>query len=409
MKTAWDVIVIGCGGIGSAAAYHLAREVGQRVLVLERYSVGHPYGASDDHSRIIRLSYHAPEYIALARDAYAAWAEVEEAAGIRLVVTTGGLDIEWVGTRGRRDVSHCAAALAAAGIPHELLDAAEVMRRWPQWRLPAEMRALYQADGGLVDARKAIGVHVALARAHGATILERSPVLELRAAGGGYEVRTDTATFSAERVVVAADAWTNQVLAGLGARFPLVVTQEQVTWFATPHLRAFAPERFPVWIWRGKEEFYGFPVYGEVATKAGEDVGGDEIDIETRDFAPNPRAHARLLAFLQAYLPDALGPELATKTCLYTMPPDRAFILDRLPEHPGVAVAVGAGHAFKFAGLFGRILRDLTLDGATPHPIAPFRIERPALSDPAFRPVWRHEATLAPVPAPPGDAARGRD
>ncbi|RIK46097.1 MAG: N-methyl-L-tryptophan oxidase [Chloroflexi bacterium] len=400
MQETWDVVVVGCGGIGSAAAYWLAQAPGVRVLVLERHRIGHPHGASDDHSRIVRLSYHAPEYIALAQAAYDAFAALEEDSGLTLVVKTGGLDLEWIGTEGRRDVSRCAASLQAAGIPYELLDADDVMRRWPQWRLLDGMRALYQADSGLVDARKAVAAHVALARLRGVTVREGSPVLSIRMDGGGYRVETADDVYLAARVIVAADAWTNQVLAGLDVTWPLAVTQEQVTWFATPHIRAFAPERFPVWIWRGNREFYGFPVYGEVATKAGEDVGGDEIDITTRDYQPNMATHTRLLDFLSTYLPDSLGPELGTKTCIYTMPPDRAFILDRLPQHPGVAVAVGAGHAFKFSGLFGRILSDLVLDGTTPYPIDAFRCERPALTDPTFVPTWRHQAAEGRSGAP---------
>src|SRR5687767_6668608 len=133
MKTAYEVIVVGCGGIGSAALYWLSRELGAEVLGLERFHLGHDRGASQDHSRIIRLSYHAPEYVALAQHSYAAWAEVEQESGVTLVVKTGGLDLEPPGVSGEKDLEHCAAALRGLGIDHELLDAAEVMRRWPQF------------------------------------------------------------------------------------------------------------------------------------------------------------------------------------------------------------------------------------------------------------------------------------
>jgi sarcosine oxidase len=201
------------------------------------------------------------------------------------------------------------------------------------------------------------------------------------------EVVTDEQIFLADRVVIAADAWTNRVLAETGARIPLTVTQEQVTYYATPNLREFAPDRFPVFMWHGTHNFYGFPVYGEVATKLGQHMGGleDPVTAETRDFEPDPVRVERQREFLRRHLPGFLGPELYTKTCLYTIPPDQNFVLGLLPECPRVSVFVGAGHAYKFAALIGRILRDLALDGDTPYPIDAFRLERPAISDPAFR------------------------
>src|SRR5207302_4050494 len=184
-------------------------------------------------------------------------------------------------------------------------------------------------------------VHIALARARGATILANTPVRAIRPEGDGFAVQTDDTTFTAKRVIITADAWTNQVLSSFGVRVPLTITQEQATYFATPNLRDFAPDRFPVWIWHGREAFYGFPVYGEVGVKASEDLGGEEVTADTRTFEPNPVALQRLKDFLGQYLPGALGPELYTKTCLYTMPPDRNFVIDTLPEHPGVAAALG--------------------------------------------------------------------
>lgn len=384
-------IVVGCGGIGSAALYWLSRELGSDVLGIERFRLGHDNGASQDHSRIIRLTYHDPVYVALAAPAYEHWREVEAESGVQLLTITGGLDLQVAGTSGIKDVDHCSAALRERGVAHEVLDGAEIRHRWPQWEVPDSVQAVYQDQGGLVDARKANATHIALARSRGAQVLEVTPALELRPAGDTVEVITSTGTYRAGRVIVTADAWTNQVLGSLGVDWPLTVTQEQVTYFATPHLREFAPDRFPIWIWRAAKEFYGFPVYGEVATKAGQDAGGDEVTATTRAFEPNPRTHQNLRLFLETYLPRSLGPELYTKTCLYTMPPDRDFIIGTLPEHPNVSVAVGAGHAFKFAGLIGHILAQLATTGTTDYPVDAFRPDRPALTDPAFPPRFRNE------------------
>ena len=395
MRRTYDVIVVGCGGIGSAAAYWLAKRAGADVLAIEQFRLGHDRGASQDHSRIIRLSYHDPLYISLATSAYGLWSEVEAESGVQVLVKTGGLDLEMLGTTGIKDLSHCAASMATAGIPYEELGADEIMARWPQFTLPDDARGLYQADSGLIDAAKANAVHVALARRHGATVVDQLPVRALRPVGDTVEVVTDEGVFGARHVVVAADAWTNDLLAGLGLSWPLTVTQEQVTYFATPYLREFAPDRFPIWIWRARDEFYGFPVYGEVATKAGQDVAGEEVTAESRTFEPSARTRERLVRFLEAHIPRFLGPELYTKTCLYTMPPDRHFVIDAAPGYPQITVAVGAGHAYKYATLFGRILSQFALDGRTEYPIESFTANRPAITDPTFRPIFRNEAVLS--------------
>ncbi|CAA9583468.1 MAG: N-methyl-L-tryptophan oxidase [uncultured Thermomicrobiales bacterium] len=386
MKRAYEYVVVGVGGLGSAAAYRLAREAGSEVLALEQFRLGHDNGASQDHSRIIRLSYHDPAYTALTPHTYTAWAEVEEESGVQLVYKTGGLDLCEADTP-YADVY--AGAMRRAGIPFEEWTPREAMAAYPQLRLDDGHRILYQADTGLVDARKANQAHQLLARAHGATILEQTPVRGIRPTADGVEVETDLATFQARCLIVTADAWTNQVLAGAGVSWPLTVTQEQVTYFATPRVREFAPDRFPVWIWHGRDILYGFPVYGEVATKAGVDVGGDVVTPDVRTFEPNPRAHDRLIRFLERHIPGFTGPALYTKTCLYTMPPDRNFVVDVLAEHPRIIVAQGAGHAYKFAALLGKILCDLAVHGQTTYPIGAFTADRPAITDPGYPPSFR--------------------
>lgn len=382
VKKAYEVVVIGCGGIGSAAMYWLARQAGGDVLGIEQYALGHDKGGSQDHSRIIRLSYHAPQYTELAPHTYIAWRELEAESGIQLVYHTGGIQF---GPRALGEIENYAASMRSTGIPFGELSPEEGMRRFPQFRFMEGDQVLYQASDGLVDARKANAVHATLARARGATILENTQVRSILPRGDWVQVQTSEGEFSARFLILTSGAWTNQVLESLDVRLPLSVTEEQVTYFATPHLREFSPQRFPIWVWHGERVFYGFPVYGEVATKAGEDVGGDACSVETRAFTPNPRPFENLKGFLSERIPGFLGPVLYTKPCLYTLPPDRDFVLDTLPEHPNIAVAVGAGHAFKFASLLGRILGDLALQGSTVFPIQAFSLGRPAITDPAYQ------------------------
>lgn len=385
----YQAIVIGCGGLGVAALYRLSRRLGAGVLGIEQFQLSHERGASQDHSRIIRLAQHQAAYAALAAAAYRAWREVEETSGQRIVTVTGGLVIEDAVHRanshtGTRNLEGYADAFDRFGVHYELLKAEEVADRWPQFRFDGGEQALYQQDTGIVDARRGNAVHAALARAHGAEITENTPVRSVKPTAAGVEVRTDEQTYLAERVVVAGGAWTNQVLADCHTQLPLTVTQEQVTYYATSHLKDFSPENFPVFMWHGKHNFYGFPIYGEVATKLGEHMGGPEVTADTRTFDPDPQRQQRYRAFLTRHIPGFAGPEQSTKTCLYTIPPDQNFVLDTLPSDPRVVVAVGAGHAYKFAALIGTILTELALNGTSSYPIDAFTYNRPALTDHAF-------------------------
>ena len=382
----YDAIVIGLGGIGSAAAYRLAAAGGgRRILGLEQFELGHDRGASSDVSRITRLSYHRREYVELAIEAQAAWREVERASSETIVTLTGGLDLAPPGAA--ESIDDYAAAMTAAGVAFEWLDEVEVARRWPQWRLEAGTRALFQANGGIADPERGNAAHQRLAREAGATLLEHARVNAIEDHGRELLVELeDGRRFMTAAVVLAADAWTNDLLEPLGFPLPLTVTREQVTWFDTTDPPAFAPGRFPVWIWLDQPSFYGFPTYRGPGPKVGEDVGGRETTASGRTFATDPDCLGRVERFLAARMPGAIGKPLATKTCLYTLTPDRDFVLDRLPEHPGVIVALGAAHAYKFAALFGSILADLALDPERQAPgpeLGLFALNRAALQAPA--------------------------
>ena len=330
---------------------------------------------------IIRLSYHTPGYVELAKLAYAAWHTVEEddvdGKGTPLIVRTGGLDLAPAGAA--IDLNDYVTSLGVAGVDHELLDAAEIMQRWPQFTLTDDVRGLYQAQSGIAPAAKCNAAHQRLARAHGATLLARTPILDIQRNGGEIEVITAEHVFRCGYLVIAGGAWSNSHLRRFGRQLPLTVTQEQVTYFNTPHLADFAPDRFPVWIWMDEPSYYGFPVYGAPVTKVAQDVGGREVTATTRTFEPDAAAADRVAAFTRRILPQAVGPVLEQKTCLYTLTPDRDFVIDTLPEQPNVAVAVGAGHAFKFASVIGQLLAGLVGAPAPAVDLTPFAVDRAIL------------------------------
>lgn len=377
MTRDYDTIVIGLGALGSGATYWLAKR-GARVLGLEQFELGHSRGSSHDWSRIIRKSYFTPAYVRLAIEAYAAWEELERDAGEQVVFKTGGLDI---GPRnGAIALSSYADSMRACEVQYETLDAAEIRRRWPVWQIGDEIHGLFQPESGIVAAERATAALRRAATAFGATLRGNAAVTAIQANGNEIAVDAGGERYRAGKLVIAAASWTPQLLAHFGIRIPFEVTKEQVIYFAARDLERFAFGSFPIWIWMDDPSFYGFPVFGESdAVKITQDCGGRAVDPDARGFEEDPEITARVTAFLERYLPGALGPVQRLKTCLYALTPDRDFIVDTLAEFPNVSVAVGGGHGFKFASVIGRILSELALDGATASDIDAFKIDRAIL------------------------------
>jgi sarcosine oxidase len=383
MAQQYRAIVIGRGAVGAATTYWLSRGLGGGVLALEQYQHGHSRGASEDHSRVIRHAYNRPEYTALTPAAYQSWNVAERGTGLQLVHRTGGLVLAEDGKDGKDGaayVADTAAAMAAANLPFELLTGTEVMRRWPQWRLGSEHIALYDPESGILNIRQATAAHIALARDRGATILANAEVTAITESAGGVTVTAAGQDYSAGRLVLAGGAWNPVLPAMLGVDLPITLTEEQVTYFATPKVAEFTPDRFGVYGYlAGDGLYYAVPVYGEVATKIGIDGAGPVVTPQSRTFARDEARVRRVLAFLERYLPAAVGPELYTRTCCYDFAPDRDFIADYVPGSQRVLVCAGAGHAGKFAALLGRIITELALDGSSRFPISVFSATRPGL------------------------------
>jgi len=375
----YRVVVLGLGGIGSAAAYWASRRIGREVLGIDQFELGHDRGGSEDHSRIIRLSYHTPAYVELAKGAYEAWEEVEVDSGDQLILRTGGLDL--ASTHATIGLDSYRSSMNAAGVLFEELDAAEVMKRWPQWRLTDDVTAIFQERSGIAMASRANTTHRKLARENGATLIDGVGVTAVREVGGEVEIEVDGRTHRAAALIVAAGAWTNSILKHFGMEFPLEVTLEQVVYMTPGEPLLFHPSRFPIWIWMDEPSFYGFPIFGEPAVK----IAWDRCEIvthpDTRSFEPRPDVIDAVREFAARRLPGAVGDVHLAKTCLYTLTPDRDFIVDRVPGTDHVFTAIGAGHAFKFASLLGRALTGLALDGATPYDISALAADRPILKE----------------------------
>jgi sarcosine oxidase len=379
-----DVAVIGLGGIGSGAAYWSAAR-GASVIGFEQFELGHDRGASHDHSRIIRYSYHTPFYVELAKLAYASWADVEAASGEQLVVRCGGLDLFPAGCAISPDDYRD--SLHAAGIAYEWLDATAIRSRWPQFHIEDDVSGLFQNDGGIAAAAKGVAAHQRLARGVGADLREHAHVESVRESGGEVEIIVDGDSHRVRAAIIAADAWTNSLLPD---PLPLTVLREQVTYYESPDPSQFDAAHFPVWIWMDEPSFYGFPSFGEGATKVAQDCGGQVTTAEDRSFDPDDSEFERVDRFTRALFGNAVGAHRTTKTCLYTLTPDRDFVLDRVPGCDHIWVVQGAAHAYKYASALGKLLAECALDGdcSTTFDRSPFAIDRPALTDPSHVPNW---------------------
>ena len=374
---AYDVIVIGVGGMGSAVVYHLARRK-KKVLGLERFDIPHQLGSSHGVNRIIRLAYaEHPSYVPLLRRAYELWRELENSTGERLLVVTGGLDV------GPEDGTLVAGSVRSChehGIPFELLSAAAVGRRFPGYRLARGTVSVYQADAGFVMAERSVVAHANAALAHGAEIHGRERVLDWKVGRGGVRVRTDRGSYEAERLVPTAGAWSGGLV---GALAGVAKPERQVMLWTQPR----RPERFrvgafPVFNMEAPEgRFYGFPIHGIPGFKIGKYHHREQqVDPDSIDRGCDARDEAVVREGIRRYFPDADGPTLSMATCMFTNTPDEHFILDVHPDAAEVSIAAGfSGHGFKFCSVVGEIMADLAIAGRTRWNVELFRLARAAL------------------------------
>jgi sarcosine oxidase len=371
----YDVIVVGVGGMGSAALFHLAAR-GKRVLGLERFDVPHDMGSSHGLTRIIRLAYYEhPSYVPLLRRSYALWRELQTRAGEQLLYITGSID---AGPADGPLFQGSKRSCEIHGLEHEVLTAGELHHRYPGYVLPEKTMAVFQPEGGFVLPERCIVAHVFGALEMGGEVHAREAVLDWEAlSGGGVRVRTERGVYEAGKLVITAGPWASTLLPGLKT---LAVPERQVLAWLQPHRpELFTPERFPVFNLAVDEgRYYGFPVFHVPGFKFGKYHHLEEtVNPDTVDRTCGPRDEAVLREFAERYFPDGAGPTMALKTCMFTNSPDEHFIVDRHPEHANVALAAGfSGHGFKFCSVVGEILADLAVAGKTGHDIALFRLGR---------------------------------
>ncbi|MGZ3545025.1 MAG: N-methyl-L-tryptophan oxidase [Gemmatimonadaceae bacterium] len=372
----YDAIVAGLGAMGSATLFHLARR-GLSVLGLEQFSPGHQFGSSHGDSRIIRETYFEhPLYVPLVQRANELWRELEAASGKSLMTITGGLMI------GAPDGSVVSGTLRSArehGLPHEILTPPAVHDRFPAFQLAPDLVAVMDPRAGYLDPEACNRTHVDAARTAGAEARFDEPVLEWNPDGDGVRVRTQTGSYTADHLVLAAGAWTGSLARDLD--LPLTIERQTVFWFESDGLnRDYHAADFPIYAYEYKAGHicYGFPRLprgmkasvmhsGELARDA------ESVRRMVKDDEVKP-----LRAALRPVLPQLAEASVReSSVCIFTNTPNHDFIIDFHPEHRQVLISSPcSGHGFKFASAIGELQADLITKGKSRFDLVPFRASR---------------------------------
>lgn len=363
----YDAIVVGVGGMGSATVYQLASR-GYRVLGLERYDIPHTMGSSHGVNLIIRMAYFEdPSYVPLLSRSYELWRYLESKVDEELLVITGGID---AAPEDHQVFKGSLESCQRHGLEHEVLTGGEVNARFPGYRLPDSHMAVYQPDGGYVMSERGIVAHVSQAIASGAVVHGREQVIGWEPLGEGVRVTTDRASYTADKLVVTAGAWSMGLVGKLGGK--AVPERQVLAWFQPNDPGRYQRDTFPIFNLEVDEgHFYGFPE----ETIPGFKIGlyhhlFQDVDPDTMDRESHPADELPLRDATEKYFPGAAGPTLSLKTCLFTNTPDEHFVVDVHPELPQVVVGAGfSGHGYKFAAVIGEILADLAVDGTTRHDV----------------------------------------
>jgi sarcosine oxidase len=366
----YDVIVIGLGATGSAAAYQLAKR-GRRVLGLDRHAPPHALGSSHGDTRITRCAIgEGAHYSPLALWSHTIWRELERETGLELFDACGLLVLSGGGATAFTHVpgffANTIAAAERFGIPHEMLDAAAIRARYPAFNVRDEERAYFEPGAGFLRPEACVRAHLQMAARHGATLHTSEAARSFDAIGGGVTVTTDRATYAAGTLIVAAGPWLPALLEAALARHFTVYRQVLLWYDVDGPIAPFERARFPAFIWEltGKpQSIYGFPAID--GPRGGIKVATERFTATTtpeaveRDVTPDEIA-ATHADYIAPYLPAVSTRCVRAATCLYTVTPDFGFVVDRHPHQPDVIVASPCcGHGFKHSAALGEALADL--------------------------------------------------
>ncbi|HEY8696412.1 MAG TPA: N-methyl-L-tryptophan oxidase, partial [Rhizomicrobium sp.] len=261
----YEVVVIGLGAMGSAAALQLARR-GVRVLGLDRFDPPHGLGSSHGDTRVTRLAIGEGDHLTpLVMRSHELWRGIERESGANLLSETGALIISSDQNAAKTHVEgffqKTVAAAEKFDIAHELLDAAQIRARYPQFNIRDDEFGYFEPTAGYVRPEECVRAQLMLARKHGADLRTSETVLGFEASTDGVVIATDKGRYAADKIILAAGPWLPELLGGNLAELFQIYRQVQF-WFVAQPAEEFVSPRFPVFIWElqnSKQGLYGFP------------------------------------------------------------------------------------------------------------------------------------------------------
>lgn len=376
-KTAWDVIVVGLGAHGSAAAASLARR-GVKVLGFDAHTPPHTVGSSHGETRIIREVYaEHPDYVPLIQQSYEIWQRLEEESEplIKLMHRTGGISI---GRPQARSIIGIQRSAEVHRLKLEMLEPDDIRKRWPQLNPRDEMIGAYDDRAGVLFPESCVRAQLGDAARQGAELRYGEPVTRWHPDGDGVRVHTAAGEFGAGKIVFAAGAWNRDFVSKLN--LPLRIERQVLFWFEpSSSPERFLPDSFPnaSWEWSPGKALYCQADFGRGVKTAFHHDGEMLQDIESLDREVRPSDEQNLRDAIADIMPELGGNVRRSAVCMYTDTPDMHFLIDRHPGHPNVVISSAcSGHGFKFSPAVGEIVADLTTDEAPPYDISLFGIDR---------------------------------
>lgn len=367
----YDVVIIGGGSMGIAAAYYRAK-AGAKVLVLDKYTIPNAMASHHGMTRILRLNYgDGSSYVPLAQEALKLWHEIEEETGRELFRETGCIT---VGHPNSEFVDTAIESARVNHIPYKVLNSDEIMSEWKGMDIPHHYIGCYDPKAGYLFSEECLTAYKEAAQNSGADIHENEGVSSIETTKEGHlTIETDKEVYRAKKAIVTAGPWLDKLLPNLDLKLQPV--RKTISWFKPKENNIYEDGNFPCYIFDTEEDghYYGFPDYGGYGIKLGRmdnDILCDPDKLD-RTYGAYTQDEGDVRFFLSNYLPEAEGKLLDGKVCMFTRTPDNNFIIDTHPNNPNIVLAGGfSGHGFKFASVIGAILSELSLDGTTTRDIS---------------------------------------
>jgi sarcosine oxidase len=355
MKTDYDCVVLGIGGIGSAALYQAARR-GWKVLGVEQFSAAHALGSSHGQSRIIRQAYFEhPSYVPLTQRAYQQWEQIERASNRQLKVETGLLQVGWPD---RGVIQGVLKSATEHRLALEKLDYDECCQRFPMFEFREDQVGVFEKRAGYLLVDKCVATVIELAKQCGADTRFNGRVSNVDFGSDVIDVTVDGVKTRTARLIITAGAWTGQLIPQQNPS--LSVVRKHQHWFDFDSAADFSD--MPTYLFETEAGyFYGFPKIDDRGFKVAEHTGSEAVDDPTKiDRDVCQIDFDRVRDFVNTRIKTQTAEHMDHSVCMYTLSPDEHFVIDRLDAVPNVALACGlSGHGFKFAPVIGQYLVDL--------------------------------------------------